>query len=388
MKLVTFEAGSGLRTGAVVGDALVDLTAAGLPAGMIDLIAQWPRLAEKARSLAATIKPEFKLSQVRLHAPVPNPQKILAIGLNYADHIEETGLPKPERQTWFSKLPNAVNGPYDAIQIPKVSSAVDYEAEFVAIVGRRCRHVASADAASAVFGYAAGNDVSVRDWQFHTPQWLVGKSFDTHAPIGPWIVTADEMGEPYQMRMTAKINGEIWSDSSEHLVKMSVDEPRLRSKIVSDTEAEGMLDGHAICMSAADPDSVILAVRMGLFRSKNQGKTWEDMRVDRFSPFTYGRDIKVSPQDPNTLYACLSVAAASKDGALYRSRDIGRTWQRFDKVQPHGTLMSVSLHYSDPKQVYIAARYGEVFGTQDGGESWREMPLPQGVQHIYALACG
>jgi hypothetical protein len=112
------------------------------------------------------------------------------------------------------------------------------------------------------------------------------------------------------------------------------------------------------------------------------------MRVDRFSPFTYGRDIKVSPQDPNTLYACLSVAASSKDGALYRSQDVGKSWQRFDKVTPHGTLMSVGLHHGDAKQVYVAARYGEVFGTQDGGESWLEMPLPQGVQNIYALACG
>ena len=188
--------------------------------------------------------------------------------------------------------------------------------------------------------------------------------------------------------MRSTDGGESWSDCSEHLIRLSVEEPRLRSKIVSDTEAEGMLDGHAICMSAADPDAVVLAVRMGLFRSQDQGKTWEDLRVDRFSPFTYGRDIKVSPQDPNTLYACLSVAASSKDGALYRSQDIGRTWQRFDKVQPHGTLMSVSLHHSDAKQVYIAARYGEVFGTADGGESWRETPLPSGVQHIYALACG
>ena len=188
--------------------------------------------------------------------------------------------------------------------------------------------------------------------------------------------------------MRSTDGGGTWSDCSDYLVQMSVDEPRLRSQIVSDTTAEGMLDGHAICMSAADPNAVILAVRMGLFRSEDQGKTWNDLRVDRFSPFTYGRDIKVSPQDPSTLYACLSVAAASKDGALYRSRDVGKTWQRFDKVQPHGTLMSVSLHHSDPKQVYIAARYGEVFGTQDAGDSWRETPLPAGVQHIYALACG
>jgi photosystem II stability/assembly factor-like uncharacterized protein len=188
--------------------------------------------------------------------------------------------------------------------------------------------------------------------------------------------------------MRSTDGGESWSDCSEHLVKLSEQEPRLRSKLVSDTEAEGMLDGHAICTSAADPDGVIIAVRMGLFRSKDQGKTWDDLRVDRFSPFTYGRDVRVSPQEPGTLYACLSVAASSKDGALYRSQDIGKTWQRFDKVKPHGTLMSVSLHPADAKQVYIAARYGEVFGTQDGGETWHETPLPSGIQHIYALSCG
>jgi photosystem II stability/assembly factor-like uncharacterized protein len=182
--------------------------------------------------------------------------------------------------------------------------------------------------------------------------------------------------------------GESWSDCSDPLVQMSIDEPRLRSMIVSDTDAEGMLDAHAICMSPADPGSVILALRMGLFRSTDRGASWQDMRVDRFSPFTYGRDIKVSPQDPNTLYACLSVAASSKDGALFRSQDSGKTWQRFDKVRPHGTLMSVSLHPTDPKQVYVAARYGEVFGTLDGGTTWQETPLPADIQHIYALACG
>ena len=188
--------------------------------------------------------------------------------------------------------------------------------------------------------------------------------------------------------MRSTDGGESWSDCSSELIRMSEQEPRLRSKLVSDTEAEGMLDGHAICTSSADPDSVIIAVRMGLFRSKDQGRTWQDLRVDRFSPFTYGRDIRVSPQDPNTLYACLSVAASSKDGALFRSQDIGATWQRFDKVQPHGTLMSVSLHPSDAKQVYVAARYGEVFGTSDGGATWRDLPLPQDIQHIYALSCG
>jgi photosystem II stability/assembly factor-like uncharacterized protein len=188
--------------------------------------------------------------------------------------------------------------------------------------------------------------------------------------------------------MRSTDGGETWRDCSDHLIKLSEQEPRLRSKLVSDTEAEGMLDGHAICTSSADPDGVIIACRMGLFRSNDQGKTWDDLRVDRYSPFTYGRDVRVSPQEPGTIYACLSIAASSKDGALYRSQDVGKSWQRFDKVQPHGTLMSVSLHPSDPKQVYIAARYGEVFGTQDGGDTWRETPLPSDVQHIYALSCG
>jgi photosystem II stability/assembly factor-like uncharacterized protein len=112
------------------------------------------------------------------------------------------------------------------------------------------------------------------------------------------------------------------------------------------------------------------------------------MEVGRFSPVTYGRDIRVSPQEPRTLYAAVSVAASSKDGALYRSTDVGQTWRRFDKVQVHGTIMSVALHQNDAKQVWLAARYGEVFGTHDGGETWAEAPLPQGVKDIYSLAIG
>ena len=150
-----------------------------------------------------------------------------------------------------------------------------------------------------------------------------------------------------------------------------------------------MLDGHAICMSAADPDAVILAVRMGLFRSHDQGKTWEDLRVDRFSPFTYGRDIKVSPQDPNTLYACLSVAASSKDGALYRSRDIGQHLAalRQGAAARHADVGRACITPT-PSRSTSPRAMAKCSARQDGGESWRETPLPSGVQHIYALACG
>jgi photosystem II stability/assembly factor-like uncharacterized protein len=188
--------------------------------------------------------------------------------------------------------------------------------------------------------------------------------------------------------MRSNDGGETWNDCSADLIRLA-QKPHLKSKIVSDTENEGMLDGHAIATSDADPEAVIVAVRMGLFRSADAGDHWQDMEVGRFSPMTYGRDIKVAPQDPNTLYAALSVAASSKDGGLYRSTDVGKTWQRFDKVQVHGTIMSVALHQTDPRQVYIGARYdGEVFGTRDGGETWQSMNLPHGVKDIYSLACG
>jgi photosystem II stability/assembly factor-like uncharacterized protein len=188
--------------------------------------------------------------------------------------------------------------------------------------------------------------------------------------------------------MRTRDGGETWEDCSADLIRLS-ELPHLKSKIVSDTFAEGMLDGHAIAISPADPDAVILAVRMGLFRTVDQGKSWQDMEMKRFSPVTYGRDVRVSPQEPNTIYAALSVAAASHDGGLYRSQDSGKTWRRFDKVQVHGTIMSVALHPTDPKQVYIGARYqGEVFGTNDGGETWAALPLPGPVKDIYAVACG
>ena len=188
--------------------------------------------------------------------------------------------------------------------------------------------------------------------------------------------------------MRSDDHGETWTDVSKDLIRLA-QQPHLKSKIVSNTYNEGMLDSHAIAISPSDPDGVVLAVRMGLFHTADAGETWQDMEVGRFSPNTYGRDVKASPHDKNTVFCALSVAAASKDGGVYKSSDAGKTWKRFDKVKVHGTIMSIGLHHSDPKQVYIGARYdGEVFGTQDGGASWQAMPLPGEVQHIYAIACG
>ncbi len=202
--------------------------------------------------------------------------------------------------------------------------------------------------------------------------------------------------KPNELYATLEVNGVVrsqdggmtWRDCTDDLVRLA-DQPHLKSRIVSDTEIEGMLDGHALCMTSADPDAVILAVRMGLFRSADQGKSWQDMEVGRFSPVTYARDIRVSPHDPKTLFACLSVAAASDFGSLYRSRDIGQTWERMDTaIHPTSTLMAVAVHPANPSMVFSASRHGQVFGTVNNGTSWIETQLPASVKDVYALACG
>ena len=185
--------------------------------------------------------------------------------------------------------------------------------------------------------------------------------------------------------MSSDNHGESWKDRSADLLRLA-SKPHLKSKIVSNTYNEGMLDGHAIAINPADPDGVIFAARMGLFSTHDGGETWQDMEVGRFSPGTYGRDIKVGA-DGKTLYAALSVAAASTDGGVYSSTDKGQSWTRYDKVQVHGTIMSVAPHAKDPNRMVIGARYaGEVHGTEDGGASWEPLTLPHGVKDVYCLA--
>jgi photosystem II stability/assembly factor-like uncharacterized protein len=182
--------------------------------------------------------------------------------------------------------------------------------------------------------------------------------------------------------------GETWEDCSAGLMALA-ELPHLKSRIQSDSDMEGMLDGHALCVSAARPGTVFLAVRMGLFQSDDRGASWRDMEVGRFSPLTYARDVRVSPQDARVLYACLSPAARSEDGSLYRSPDLGATWTRFDRgVKADSTMMAVALHPRDASQVHCASRSGQLFSTRDGGRTWHEQRLPEGVTDVYTVACG
>lgn len=188
--------------------------------------------------------------------------------------------------------------------------------------------------------------------------------------------------------MRSRNRGESWEDCTADLIRFC-EQPKYRSRIGSQTEIEGMLDGHALACSAAAPGTVFLANRMGLFRSNDRGQSWQDMEINRFSPLTYGRDVRVSPHDPKVLYAALSPAARSTDGAIYRSDDVGQTWRRFDHgIKAEATMMGVTVHPNDPNQVYGVSRFGQVFGTQNGGKSWSETRLPEGVRDVYAVACG
>lgn len=221
MKLATFDAGKGARIGIVKDGGVIDIARAlpSAPATMTALIADWDRQAPALRRVEAEAAPDFALDAVRLLPPVPRPGKIMAIGLNYADHIAESGLKAPDKQLWFAKMPSSANGARDDIEIPASSNFVDYEAELVAIIGKGGRNIAKDDAPAAVFGYCCGNDVTARDWQFATPQWVLGKSFDTHAPMGPYIVTADEIADPHTLGIRCLVNGETRQDSNtRHLV--------------------------------------------------------------------------------------------------------------------------------------------------------------------------
>jgi 2,4-didehydro-3-deoxy-L-rhamnonate hydrolase len=165
------------------------------------------------------------LAEARLHSPVDRPSKLIAIGLNYEDHAEETGAPIPEKPIVFAKYPNTVIGPGEAIRIPPITEQVDYEAELAVVIGRQTRNVSESEALDHVFGYANANDVSSRDLQFSEGgQWTRSKSIDTFCPIGPYIATSDEVPDPQALSIRCILNGEVMQDGTTDKMIFSVAE--------------------------------------------------------------------------------------------------------------------------------------------------------------------
>ena len=216
MKLATFSLkGAAARLGRVENSDIVDLADSGLPVEMCALLASADGL-QRARTATG---PRHAWSSVTLHAPVLRPPKILAIGLNYLDHIEETKLETPTFPLFFNKQSTAAHGPYAPIHLPRVSDKLDYEGELGFVIGRRCRHVPRERAHEVIAGFVVCNDVSVRDWQMRAQTFTLGKSFDTHAPFGPYLVTTDEVGDPHALDLKTFVNGELrQSSNTRHLV--------------------------------------------------------------------------------------------------------------------------------------------------------------------------
>lgn len=211
MKFVRYDDG-GPRIGAVKGDGVVDLVAAGSRWSTIIAIAgAGPAALVELAALVERSPVVHPLAGLRLLAPIERPGKYLAIGMNYAKHLAEAdklGVARAKFQTWFNKQTSCIAGPYDDID-PGLTEKLDYEVELGAVIGAPAKYVTEADAKAHVFGYFVANDVSARDWQFHTPTFTMGKSFDTHGPIGPWIVTADEVPDPHALDLRCLVNGAL-----------------------------------------------------------------------------------------------------------------------------------------------------------------------------------
>lgn len=218
MRLLTFARGDQRRVGARAGDGIVDLNRAdpAIPADMIGLLAGGKSALDAAGSAVEGARERIDPSEVRVLAPISNPEKVICIGLNYADHAAESNMPIPSEPVVFSKFASSIIGPGDTIRLPDASQQVDYEAELVAVIGRSGKDIPEAEALDYVAGYTVGHDVSARDFQLEKPggQWLLGKTFDTFAPIGPEIVTADEVADPHNLGIRCILNGETVQDSN------------------------------------------------------------------------------------------------------------------------------------------------------------------------------
>jgi len=226
MRLVSYLSSAGPRIAALRGEKYVAISSGDVPDSMRALLALGDEGVHRAADAAAR-GPEIDPAAIRkLLAPVPDPRKVICVGLNYADHAKESGAAPPDEPVLFNKFPTALIGHGEPIVLPRVSQEVDYEAELVVVIGRGGRHIPRERAYEHVAGYCPGHDVSARDWQLRKPgkQWLLGKTFDTFAPCGPALVTRDEIPDPGTLSIRFRLNGETLQDSNTDQFIFPVDE--------------------------------------------------------------------------------------------------------------------------------------------------------------------
>ena len=219
MKLVTFLHQSSEKIGAIIDNEIIDFSVSSLPKTMIEFIELGDDGLSQANAVIAQAENRISVNDVKLMAPIQRPNKILGVGLNYKAHKEEAakaaaallGKPQEKYPTIFNKQNSSVVGPYDDMHKPNASDFFDYEGELGFVMGKRCRHVPYDKASSVIYGYTIVNDATIRDWQMRGPPMTMtmGKSWDTHCPFGPYLVTSDEVGDPHQLQLETHVNGEI-----------------------------------------------------------------------------------------------------------------------------------------------------------------------------------
>jgi 2-keto-4-pentenoate hydratase/2-oxohepta-3-ene-1,7-dioic acid hydratase in catechol pathway len=227
MRLLTYQSQSGPRIAAVRDGALVDLNRAdgNVPPSMKTLLSLGAEGLTRAKAALAKGQP-LEATSVKLLPPVPHPEKVICIGLNYADHAAESGAAIPSEPVVFNKFPTSIRGHGDPIILPKISDQVDYEAELVVVIGVGGRNISRDQAYAHVAGYCCGCDVSARDWQLRKPggQWLLGKSFDSFAPLGPELITADEIENPGALDIALRLNGQTMQQSNTSQLIFPIDQ--------------------------------------------------------------------------------------------------------------------------------------------------------------------
>ena len=219
MRLVTFTEKSGKnasRIGLLKGDTIIDLKAAApsLPTEMVAFLEAGESAMKGAKKAAAQDAHALSLSDVRLESPILRPPKILAVGLNYRDHAEEANFPVPDWPMIFNKQSTSAHPPYVDFLLPPESEELDYEGEMAVVIGKRCRRVPKARAKEVIAGYMVLNDLSIRDWQMRVPTMTMGKSWDTHCPMGPALVTPDEISDPHKLDLKTIVNGDVRQSSN------------------------------------------------------------------------------------------------------------------------------------------------------------------------------
>ena len=289
MKLASFVADGREQLGLVSDGRIASLTSRieNIPERMIDLISRWGEFEGAIAKLGGVS--DYDVADVRLLAPVSRPGKVYALGLNYADHVEESRMEEQKYQMWFTKAVTSITGPNDPVELPIVSSALDYEGELVVIIGKRCRHVPVEAAAEVIFGFCVGNDVSVRDWQMRTRQFDVGKSFDTHAPMGPYIVTADEV-DCQNLGLRTFVNGERRQNSNtRHMIYNCAAQVAYLSQAMTLEPGDLLFTGTPAGVGASmDPRGYLKAGDLVRVEIDGLGAI-ENRVVQEFTPATWAR---------------------------------------------------------------------------------------------------